>query len=209
MSQEPTQDEVRDAPQTSSNQAKTEPIPPSPASEPPEFVPGGDHTADGATATEPGESGAAPTGDPAVAEARSDSSGEFGRDPDPRGAEGASPVDTRPTVDASGDANAGGRAGGRSASESAGEAARPSAGSLGAPPATFETDAEANAANTAAAIEVNDPPVPSPGFINDEHGHVAVSTHAALGTSEESGAAEGVRTVAIAQPGKPDGEVAT
>ena len=106
MSQDPEPDEVRDAPQTSSNQAKTEPVPPSPAAHP-EF------------------SSPEPAGHPAT-----------------------------------------------------------SKGSL-------------------------DSPVPSPGFVSDEHGHVAVSTFAAAGTSEEADPVEGIRTTALAQPGKPDGEVAT
>jgi hypothetical protein len=56
---------------------------------------------------------------------------------------------------------------------------------------------------------VAQPPVPSPGFVNDEHGHVAVSTNAAQGTSEQLPTAEGIKTTSLAQPGKPDGEVAT
>jgi hypothetical protein len=202
-------DEVRDAPQTSSNQAKTEPIPPSPAADPPDFVPGGNRTGDSATATEPGESGAAPTGDPAVGTARNDNSGEFGNDPNAHGAEGAAPLESRPRVDTSADANAGGPAGGQPDSDTEGEAARRAPGSVGDAPAAFQTDPEANAANTVAAMSPTDAPVPAPGFISDEHGHVAVSTHAAQGTSEELAGAEGIRTTAIAQPGKPDGEVAT
>ncbi|HZG96591.1 MAG TPA: hypothetical protein VEZ46_17990 [Mycobacteriales bacterium] len=202
-------EEVRDAPQTSSNQAKTEPIPPSPAADPPDFVPGGDRAGDSATATEPGESGAAPTGDPAVGTARNDNSGESGNDPNARGGEGAPPLETRPTVDTRTDASAGGRVGGRPDSDTDGEAARPAPDSLGEAPAAFETDPEANVANTVAAMGGSDSPVPAPGFISDEHGHVAVSTHAAQGTSEELAGAEGIRTTAIAQPGKPDGEVAT
>jgi hypothetical protein len=100
--------DVRDAPQTSSNQPKTEPMPPSPAAEAPEFA------------------------DPEVAQV----------------------------------------------------------------PET-------------ASREGPETPVPSPGFVSDEHGHVAVSTFAAAGTSEQTNPAEGIRTTALAQPGKPDGEVAT
>lgn len=103
-------DDVRDVPQTSTNQARTEPVPPSPAATPPEFA------------------------------ARS--------------------ADRQPDED---------------------EVETPRA----------------------------EPPVPSPGYINDEHGHVAVSTLAAQGTSEQLPQAEGVKTTALAQPGKPDGEVAT
>lgn len=103
----PQPDDVRDTPQTSSNQAKTEPVAPSPAGDVPEFA----------------------AGEPA----------------------------RRPT-DSSGHLEA---------------------------------------------------PVPSPGFVNDEHGHVMVSPLAAAGTSEESDPVKGVRTTALAQPGKPDGEVAT
>ena len=54
-----------------------------------------------------------------------------------------------------------------------------------------------------------EPPVPSPGNLNDEHGHVAVSTKAAQGTSEQLTAVEGIKTTSISQDGKPDGEVAT
>ena len=108
MSQTPDADDVRDAPQTSSNQPRTEPVPPSPAADAPEL--------------------AAP--------------------------EAAAP---------------------------------PSASSTG-------------------HLEA---PVPSPGFVSDEHGHIVVSPFAAAGTSEESDPVEGVRTTALAQPGKPDGEVAT
>jgi hypothetical protein len=103
-------DEVRDAPQTSNNQARSEPVPPSPAATPPDFA---------------ARSEDRPVG---VKEAAS----------------------TRPQ-----------------------------------------------------------PPVPSPGFVSDEHGHVAVSTQAAQGTSEELPNAQAVKTTALAQPGKPDGEVAT
>jgi hypothetical protein len=107
VSQTPEPDEVRDVPQTSSNQAKTEPVPPSPAAESPEFA-----------AAEPASH---PTG----------SSGHL------------------------------------------------------------------------------ESPVPSPGFVSDEHGHIVVSPLAAAGTSEEADPVEGIRTTALAQPGKPDGEVAT
>lgn len=55
---------------------------------------------------------------------------------------------------------------------------------------------------------LGEPPVPSPGNIFDES-HIAVSTYAAAGTSEQTLAAEGVSATAVAQPGKPDGEVAT
>lgn len=69
--------------------------------------------------------------------------------------------------------------------------------------------ADRQAAPVDVAQKVTDPPVPSPGYIPDEHGHVAVSTKAAQGTSEELPAAEGISATALAQPGKPDGEVAT
>jgi hypothetical protein len=108
--EETSTDGVRDAPQTSSNQARTEPVPPTPAATPPDFA------------------------------ARSEDS----------------KVDENDVA-----------------------SARP------------------------------EPPVPSPGSLNDEHGHIAVSTHAAAGTSEQLPAAEGVKTTAMVQPGKPDGEVAT
>lgn len=125
-------DEVRDARQTSSNQRRTEPVPPSPASPPPDFIEGGDHRdPDRANVTEPGLEGAART-----------------------------PAGEQPTP--------------------------------------MQSDA--------AVVE---PAVPSPGDVNDEHGHVAVSTKAALGTSEGLPAVEGIKTTSLAQPGKPDGEVAT
>ena len=53
-----------------------------------------------------------------------------------------------------------------------------------------------------------EPPVPSPGNLADAS-HLAVSMYAAQGTSEGLPAAEGVFAIAVAQPGKPDGEVAT
>jgi hypothetical protein len=48
--------------------------------------------------------------------------------------------------------------------------------------------------------------VPTPG---DSQGVAVPSVQAAAGTSEESGAIEGVRTTSLAPPGKPDGEVDT
>lgn len=135
-------DGVRDAPQTSSNQRQTEPVPPSPASPPPDFVPGGaQRDPDEANATEPGLGGVADA-------AASAPSPNYGAAPDAAAPEVAVP-------------------------------------------------------------DVAAPPVPSPGFLNDEHGHVAVSTRAAQGTSEEMPAVDGIKTTAIAQSSKPDGEVAT
>jgi hypothetical protein len=58
------------------------------------------------------------------------------------------------------------------------------------------------------ADQVAPAPEPYPGNVNDEHGHVAVAAAAAAGTSEETPKTTAVRT-AVAQPGKPDGEVAT
>jgi len=54
-----------------------------------------------------------------------------------------------------------------------------------------------------------EPPVPTPGDVNDEHGHIAVSTNAAQGTSEQLHGVTGIKTTSIAEPGKPDGEVST
>ena len=48
--------------------------------------------------------------------------------------------------------------------------------------------------------------VPTPG---DSQGVAVPSVQSAAGTSEQSHAAEGVRTTALAPPGKPDGEVDT
>jgi hypothetical protein len=78
---------------------------------------------------------------------------------------------------------------------------------------TTDPDAVRDTAQTStnqAKAEPTPPgPAASPGFVNDEPGHVAVSIAAAQGTSEQLPVAEGIKTTAIAQPGKPDGEVAT
>ena len=70
-------------------------------------------------------------------------------------------------------------------------------------------DAPPAAGQSGARGAVGAPPVPSPGFINDQDGHIAVSTNAAAGTSEELPAVQAATATALAQPGKPDGEVAT
>ena len=57
-----------------------------------------------------------------------------------------------------------------------------------------------------AAAPPADGGVPTPG---DSQGVSVPSVQAAAGTSEQSHAAEGVKTTALAPPGKPDGEVDT
>jgi hypothetical protein len=81
-------------------------------------------------------------------------------------------------------------------------------GEQGEPPHAVATD------DVAGAVEAHpgSPPtrldagVPSPG---DSQGVAVPGVHAAAGTSEESGAVDGIKTTALAPPGKPDGEVDT
>jgi hypothetical protein len=74
-------------------------------------------------------------------------------------------------------------------------------------PATDQTAPDAS--GQPARSPAQEPVVHSPGDVNDEKGYVAVVLDAAPGTSEQSPEVEGVRKTAVAQPGKPDGEVAT
>ena len=69
------------------------------------------------------------------------------------------------------------------------------------------TDAEAGVeAMQRSAAPPADGGVPTPG---DSQGVAVPSVQAAAGTSEQSHAAEGVKTTSLAAPGKPDGEVDT
>jgi len=80
-------------------------------------------------------------------------------------------------------------------------------GDQGSPPGEAEVDDRAGAA---AMAESAAPPVeggvPVPG---DSQGVSVPAVQAAAGTSEESGAIDGVSITALAPPGKPDGEVDT
>jgi hypothetical protein len=72
-----------------------------------------------------------------------------------------------------------------------------------------ETDDVRGAANTADGGTLAGAAtggIPTPG---DSKGVSVPSVQAAAGTSEESESVEGVRTTALAPPGKPDGEVDT
>ncbi len=80
-------------------------------------------------------------------------------------------------------------------------------GEQGEPPRPIGTDDAA----AAATVHPGSPPgphagVPSPG---DSQGVAVPGVEAAAGTSEQSGAVHGVKTTALAAPGKPDGEVDT
>lgn len=89
----------------------------------------------------------------------------------------------------------------------AGRASRAS-GDQGEPPRAIETDDRLGALNA----HPGSPParldagVPTPG---DSQGVAVPGVQAAAGSSEESGAVDGVKITAIAPPGKPDGEVDT
>jgi hypothetical protein len=91
-------------------------------------------------------------------------------------------------------------------SAQAGESSRASK-DQGSPPTDIETD---DAGGAAAMERSASPPVdggvPTPG---DSQGVSVPSVQAAAGTSEQSEAAEGVKTTSLAPPGKPDGEVDT
>ena len=91
-------------------------------------------------------------------------------------------------------------------SAQAGESSRASK-DQGTPPRDLQTD------NTEGAAQMQrsqspaaDGGVPTPG---DSQGVSVPSVQAAAGTSEQSHAAEGVKTTSLAPPGKPDGEVDT
>jgi hypothetical protein len=91
---------------------------------------------------------------------------------------------------------------------SAGTSSR-AAGEQGESPRSMETDDVRSAANMANAATMpfgTTGGVPTPG---DSKGVSVPSVQAAAGSSEESEAVEGVRTTALAPPGKPDGEVDT
>jgi hypothetical protein len=91
-------------------------------------------------------------------------------------------------------------------SAQAGEASRASM-DQGVPPRPIETDDEAGAEQMRrSAAPPADGGVPTPG---DAQGVAVPSVQAAAGTSEQSHAAEGVKTTSLAPPGKPDGEVDT
>ena len=90
----------------------------------------------------------------------------------------------------------------------AGSASR-AAGEQGEAPRSMETDDVRSAANTAEGATMPSGTtggVPTPG---DSKGVAVPSVQAAAGTSEESEAVQGVKTTALAPPGKPDGEVDT
>ena len=77
----------------------------------------------------------------------------------------------------------------------------------GTPPRDVETDDRQGAAQMQrSAAPPADGGVPTPG---DAQGVAVPSVQAAAGTSEQSHAAEGVKTTSLAPPGKPDGEVDT
>jgi hypothetical protein len=83
------------------------------------------------------------------------------------------------------------------------------AGEQGEAPRSMETDdvrSAATMANAATMPAGTTGGVPTPG---DSKGVSVPSVQAAAGTSEESEAVQGVRTTALAPPGKPDGEVDT
>ena len=76
-------------------------------------------------------------------------------------------------------------------------------------PQSMETDdvrSAANLPNAATMPAGTTGGVPTPG---DSKGVSVPSVQAAAGSSEESEAVQGVRTTALAPPGKPDGEVDT
>jgi hypothetical protein len=93
-----------------------------------------------------------------------------------------------------------------STSAQAGESSRASM-DQGEPPRRIETDDDAGAAQMQrSAAPPADGGVPTPG---DAQGVAVPSVQSAAGTSEQSHAAQGVKTTALAPPGKPDGEVDT
>ena len=91
-------------------------------------------------------------------------------------------------------------------SAQAGESSRASM-EQGTPPREVEADDTKGAAQMQRSQSPpSDGGVPTPG---DSQGVSVPSVQAAAGTSEQSHAAEGVKTTALAPPGKPDGEVDT
>lgn len=101
----------------------------------------------------------------------------------------------------SSDSDARGAAGAGTSSRASGE--------QGESPRSMEVDDVRSAANTARAATMpasGTGGVPTPG---DAKGVSVPSVQAAAGSSEESEQVQGVRTTALAPPGKPDGEVDT
>jgi hypothetical protein len=93
-----------------------------------------------------------------------------------------------------------------STSAQAGESSRASM-DQGTPPRDIETDETRGAQQMKrSAAPPADGGVPTPG---DSQGVSVPSVQAAAGTSEQSHAAEGMKTTSLAPPGKPDGEVDT
>ena len=93
-----------------------------------------------------------------------------------------------------------------STSAQSGESSRASM-DQGEPPRRIETNDEAGAEHMQrSASPPADGGVPTPG---DAQGVAVPSVQSAAGTSEQSHAAEGVKTTSLAPPGKPDGEVDT
>ena len=93
-----------------------------------------------------------------------------------------------------------------STSAQAGESSRASM-DQGEPPRRIDTDDDAGAEQMRrSASPPADGGVPTPG---EAQGVAVPSVQAAAGTSEQSHAAEGVKTTSLAPPGKPDGEVDT
>jgi hypothetical protein len=91
-------------------------------------------------------------------------------------------------------------------SAQAGESSRASM-DQGMPPRDIDTDDPRGAQQMQrSAAPPADAGVPTPG---DSQGVSVPSVQAAAGTSEQSHAAEGVKTTSLAPPGKPDGEVDT
>ena len=96
-------------------------------------------------------------------------------------------------------------------SAQAGESSRASMDQGSAPVSEVQGDIDTDDAAGAAAMQRSAAPpadggVPTPG---DAQGVSVPSVQAAAGTSEQSAAAEGVKTTSLAAPGKPDGEVDT
>jgi hypothetical protein len=110
------------------------------------------------------------------------------------------PIGTSPSSSAqSGDADA-------TEAAKAGDSSRASMDQGEAPHGIETDDAGGAEAMKRSASPPADAGVPTPG---DSQGVAVPSVQAAAGTSEESAAAEGVKTTSLAAPGKPDGEVDT
>ena len=114
------------------------------------------------------------------------------------------PIATSPTESP----QSSGEAGASDEQAGAGTASR-AKGEQGDAPRSMETDdvrSAANMANAATMPSGTTGGVPTPG---DSKGVSVPSVQAAAGSSEESEQVHGVRTTALAPPGKPDGEVDT